>query len=192
MIVVVVLVLFGALAYIGSRRSPTTRSTHQATGHPSTTAAVHPRTTATTRPGTPVHTSHAQPGKRKVTTPPTTQPSQIVATSSTSTTASYPVTSAAYQVTITATGPCWVNATSASSGSTLWTGTLQVGGVQSFQGSGTVRLELGSPSVSVDVDSVPVVFPSPMHAPFIATFVPGAPAPNATSAIAAPTTTTTG
>lgn len=186
MVVVVVLLLFGALAFIGSRRSSRTGSSH-----PSTTAAAgHSGTTTPTSSGS---GHRRRPSKvKKVETPPTTLPSQIIATSSTSTTANFPVSASSYQLVITASGPCWVDVTSDSSGSTLWTGTLQAGGVQAIQGSGTVNVELGSPTVSLTVDKVPVVFPTPMHSPFIATFAPGAATSTPTGATTTtpPTTTT--
>jgi hypothetical protein len=71
-----------------------------------------------------------------------------ISSSSTGTTATYPVpTSGSYTLTITATSsPCWVLVTSASTGTALWTGTLQAGGSQAVPGSGTVTVELGAPS----------------------------------------------
>ena len=111
----------------------------------------------------------------------------MVALSSTGASALYPVANNSYTVTVTASAPCWVLATVASSGSTLWTGTLQAGGSQAIQATGAVKLELGAPSVTLTVDNVPVVLPTPVHTPFVATFQPTAAAPSG----AATTTTTT-
>ncbi|HEY5098127.1 MAG TPA: RodZ domain-containing protein [Acidimicrobiales bacterium] len=167
MIVVVALVLFGALAYAGSKRSSpphsraTTASTTTRSSHPASTGARsapagHSTTTTTTR------------------TTPTTQPKQVVALTSTSTSATYPVNNAAYKVTVTASGTCWVAVTSSSSGSTLWAGELQAGSVQVVPATGTVTVQMGTPSVTLAIDKVPVVFPTPVRSPFEATFQPTA------------------
>src|ERR1035437_7816219 len=111
-VVIVVLVVFGALAFVGSRRS-----NHHATAKTSitTVAGQHP---------TPVHhgsttpTTSPKPTKPTPTTT-TKPPTQLVATSSTAALATYSVSSTSYDVTITADGTCWVDATNVSSGSTV-------------------------------------------------------------------------
>jgi hypothetical protein len=193
MIVVVALVLFGALAYAGSKRSSPphsraatasttiTRSSHPASMGARSATGGHSTTTTTTR------------------TTPTTQPKQVVALTSTSTSATYPVNNAAYKVTVTASGTCWVAVTS-SSGSTLWAGELQAGSVQVVPATGTVTVQMGTPSVTLAIDKVPVVFPTPVRSPFEATFQPtaaalavaGAAAAQGSGSSGASTTTTTG
>ena len=97
--------------------------------------------------------------------------------------------------------------TSASSGSTLWAGELQAGSVQDVQATGTVTVQMGTPSVTLAIDKVPVVFPTPVRSPFVATFQPtaaalaaagaatssasGSPAPSGTSATGSTTTSST-
>lgn len=140
---VVVVGAIGLLAFAGSRRS--THGSYRTT----------PRS---------AHRSH------KATT--STTPSQITPVTSTATTATYRVPPGSYQVTVTASAPCWIDAVGLSSGSTVSTGTLQGGTQQVIDGTGAMSLELGSASATLSVGGVPVVFPAPMHAPFTATFLP--------------------
>ncbi len=110
-----------------------------------------------------------------------------MALTSTATTATYPVINSNYKVTVTGTGTCWVAVTSASSNTTLWAGEVQAGAVQVVAASGTVEVQLGTPDVTLAIDQVPVVLPTPVRAPFVATFQPTA----AALAASPPTTTTT-
>jgi len=196
MIVVAALALFGALAYAGSKRS--------SSGHPHAAATTSTTTGAGSAAGS--HTTTTSVGRTTKTTP-TTQPKQVVALTSTSTSATYPVTNASYKVTLTGSGTCWVAVTSASSGSTLWAGELQAGSVQDVQATGTVTVQMGTPSVTLAIDKVPVVFPTPVRSPFVATFQPtaaalaaagaatssasGSPTPSGTSATGSTTTSST-
>ncbi len=162
--VLVVLIVLAALAYFGSRRS----NAHHPTGH-QRAAATTPSTAA----------RHIAPPTTKAphrsTSTTTTAPPGITASTSTPTTGTFAVPSPTYQLTVTATtGPCWVDATSLASGSTLWTGTVQAGQNQVIPATGNSQIELGSPTVSMMVGQAPVVFPSSFHAPYVATFtVPG-------------------
>jgi flagellar basal body-associated protein FliL len=155
-VVLVVLVALGGLAVFES---------HRVVGHSPGATGV----TTTT-----LHTA-GHPARRNGTSSTATSvPSRIVATSSTSSTAVYPVGSTSYQVAITTTGPCWVDATSVSTGSVLWTGTLPAGAHQVIPATGAISLELGAPTATLTVDGVPVDYPTSMRAPFTATFQPGA------------------
>jgi len=180
--IVVVLLAFGALAYVGSHRNnnhpgkkfsavtPTTATDH--TSHPSTT---------TTRP---------KPKSKPP--PPTTAPTQIVALQTTATTASYPAPSSSYQVNVTAsTGPCWIQATSAATGTILWAGTIQTGGSQIIQAGGTMVLDIGAAGSVITLNGVPVVLPNSLNVPFEATFTAGASSTTPTT-VPISTTTTTG
>jgi hypothetical protein len=171
--VVVLLVAFGALAYVGSRRTTHLGASHTASSTTRPATVHHPTTTS----AAPKHHSGHQ-GKAPTTT---TAPATVVATSSTATTAVYPVATASYQVTIAASGPCWVDATSSATGATLFTGTLTAGAQQVVAATGAMTLELGAPTATLALGSVPVAFPTPMHAPFTATFQPGATAPAGSS-----------
>jgi hypothetical protein len=190
MIVILALVLFGALAYAGSKRSSPPRSRAAARASTTTTGNSHPAS-AGARSATGGHPTTTTTTR----TTPTTQPKEVVALTSTSTSATYPVNNAAYKVTVAASGTCWVAVTN-SSGSTLWAGELQAGSIQVVPASGTVTVQLGTPSVTLAVDKIPVVFPTPVRSPFVATFQPTAAAlavagAAAASASATSTTTTT-
>lgn len=184
LVVVAAVVLFGVLAYAGSKHSSPGHT--KATTSPPSTAhgAVH--TTATSPTG---HASTATTKPKAKSRPtPTTQPTQVVALTSTSTSATYPVVNTNYKITVTGTGTCWVSvSTGSSSGSTVWAGELQAGTVQAVPVSGTVVVQLGTPAVTLAVDGVPVVLPSPVQAPFVATFQPTA----AALAASPPTTSVT-
>ncbi len=187
LVVVAALVLFGTLAYVGSKRSSPGHGHAGASAPPVTTGAPsHP--TGSTAVGHAATSSTTKP-KAKAKPTPTTQPAQVVALTSTSTSATYPVINAHYNITVTGTGTCWVAVTS-SSGSSLWAGEVQAGTVQVVPASGTVTVQLGTPSVTLAVDKVPVVLPSPTRAPFVATFQPTA-AALAASPPSTPTTPTT-
>jgi hypothetical protein len=184
-IVVAAVVIFAVLAYVGSRRSGTNHPSHAATHTTSTT-------TGTSNPSGTAHSTTTAPAKKKHTKPtPTTVPTQIVAVTSTSTRAVYPVTTAAYTLDLAASGPCWVDATTSATGATLWTGTLQAGGTQVIHASGSVTVEMGSPTLSIALNNVPVEFPTPIHTPFTAAFQPGAAASAATTTTTAPVGSTT-
>jgi|GEM_PF-595084 hypothetical protein len=180
-VVIVVLVVFGALALVGSRRS-----NHHATTKTSVTtiAGRHP---------TPVHhgsttpTTSPKPTKPTPTTT-TKPPTELVATSSTAGSATYSVSSTSYDVTVTANGTCWVDATIVSSGTTAWTGTLQPGASQVIHATGAMRVVLGASTAALTAENIPVIFPSPLQAPFTATFEP--PPAAASTVTTTPSTTT--
>jgi hypothetical protein len=178
--VVVVVVVVGGLAYVGSHRS-STHPAKVATPTTSTAAQVRTTVTATTAAGAHRHAGkHA--GHHRATTPTTTTaPAQLVPVSTSGAAATYAVSTDQYQVAVSATGPCWVLATSTATGATVWTGTLQAGAVQNIEATGGLTLELGAPAVSLTVDHVPVVLPNPFHTPFVATFQPAATAPTGTA-----------
>ena len=164
---VVVVLVVAALAVVGSRHSTTTTTGH---GHTGTVAVSD---TSSSAPATGHHSSHRTSGRHhRRTTTATTLPTQVVAVSSTGTTALYPVDSDSYTLGVKATGPCWVLATATATGATLWTGTLQAGADQAIPATGVVTVELGAPTVSLTLDGVPVTLPTPAHTPFVATFQP--------------------
>lgn len=111
-------------------------------------------------------------------------------TSSAGTSATYTVPNASYQITATGTGACWVQVDSAATGATIWAGELSAGTVQNIQATGSTTVQFGTPTLTLAVNTIPVVLPSPLRTPFVATFTPSAAAAAATAA-AGPTTTTT-
>jgi hypothetical protein len=174
-VVIVVLVVFGALAFIGSRRSnhsttktsittvaghQTTPPSHQGSTVPTTTRPPHPTTTTTTKP-----------------------PTQLVATATSAGGATYSVGASAFDVVVTASGPCWVNAIDVSSGNAIFSGTLQPGASQVIHATGAVNVTMGASFAALTANNLPVVLPTPLQVPFTATFQP--------PAAAATTTTTT-
>jgi hypothetical protein len=179
--VVLLLLVFGALAYVGSHRThhkPTASHTTASTtaspgGHPGSTVP-HP---TTTRPKT-------------VRTTPTTLPTQIVASASTAYTATYPSLTSTYVVSLTATSECWVLAKNRDTGAVVFTGTLAAGANQILTTTGSMSVELGTPKVAMTLNGIPVVLPTPMQSPFVATFV--SPATAGSTATTAPTTTVPG
>jgi hypothetical protein len=146
---VAVVLVFGALALLGSHRT-------SSTSHPATT--------------------------------PTTLPTQFVAatTSSTGTSAEYAIPHVSFQITATGTGSCWVQVTSVATGKTVWAGALSAGTVQNIDASGATTVQFGTPTLALEVDTIPVVLPSPLRTPFVATFTPS---PAAVAAAASTTLT---
>jgi len=115
-----------------------------------------------------------------------------VALTSTTLSATYSVPSTSYQVALNASGPCWVLVKATATGDILWTGTLQPGAQQLIRASGPVAVELGSLTIALAIDNVPVLLPTPLHTPFTASFEPAtSPAGGTTTTTPAPTTTTT-
>ena len=160
MVVVAAIVVFGALAIVGSQKS-----------HNSS----HTRTTTTTRPAGSGTTSTTVAKPTQTTRPtPTTLPNQFVATttSSAGTAATYTVPHTTFQITITGTGSCWVQVGSGATGATVWAGELSAGTVQNVPASGSTTVQFGTPSLTLQVDGVPVVLPTSLRTPFVATFSP--------------------
>ena len=60
--------------------------------------------------------------------------------------------------------------------------------VQNVQATGTTTVQFGTPTLTLEVDTIPVVLPTPLRTPFVATFTPSAAATAA--APSAPSTTT--
>ena len=177
-VAVLVVAAFAVLALLGSHRA-------RSTSHTSTT------TTVTRASGGSVSTT-TRPRPTQSTRPtPTTLPTRLVATttSAAGTSASYAVPNVSFQITLTGTGPCWVQVGSASTGATEWAGELSAGTVQNVQVSGTTTVQFGTPTLTLSVDTIPVVLPTPLRTPFTATLTPSA-AAAAAAAAAGPTTPT--
>lgn len=176
MVIILAIVVIAALALIGSHKSHTGAHASTTTTRPH--RASRGTTTTTTRP-----TSTTRPT-------PTTLPTQFVATTTGAggTSATYTLPHTTYQITLTGTGTCWVEVVTASTGTTVWAGELNAGTVQNVQASGTTTVQFGTPTLTLEVDTIPVVLPTPVHTPFVATFSPSATATPGT----APVTSTAG
>jgi cytoskeletal protein RodZ len=194
LIIAAVILLFGSLAYVGSRRSSSNHA-HTASATASTASSASHRSSSSPvsdpSSGSGSGSGDKDKDKDKDKSTATTQPSRIVALTSTSTSATYPVGSTSYQVTVVATGSCWVAATSVSTGSTIWAGVLQAGAVQVIAATGTVTVQLGTPSAFLTLDKVPVILPRPAYSPFVATFRPTSATTPSVSTPATGSTTTT-
>jgi len=157
MAVAVVLVLIVVLLLTGSHSVPPgrTHSSVRNSGHNSSTASKPPKKKATATTPTP---------------PPSVVSSPQAATPQSAT---YDVADTTFAVTLTATsGPCWVDATSSATGTTLFSGTLAAGAQQSFSATGPVTLIVGAPTVlHATVDGDAVVLPAGFQTPFTMTFV---------------------
>lgn len=176
-VAIAVIVVFVVLAVIGSQKPHKAPSAAHATT--TTTLPRHTHAATTTAPKPPPTTRPT----------PTTLPAQFAATttSSTQTSATYTLPHTNYMLTLTATGDCWAEVETAATGSTVWAGLLTAGNVQQVEVTGTTTVQLGAPTVNLEVDSIPVVLPTPVHTPFTATFAPSATATPGS----VPTTTTT-
>ena len=72
-----------------------------------------------------------------------------------------------HEVNLAATGLCWVDATEASTGAVLWTGTLQTGQSRAIAATGSLVLRLGAANdVNVTLNGEPVVLPTGFRSPF--------------------------
>ena len=179
MVVVAVVVVFGALAIVGGQKSHNSSRTHP---------------TTTTRPaGSGTTTSTVAKPTPTTRTTPTTLPNQFVATttSSAGTAATYTVPHTTFQITITGTGSCWVQVGSGATGATVWAGELSAGTVQNVPASGSTTVQFGTPTLTLQVDGVPVVLPTSLRTPFVATFSPSAVATPGSAPAGSSTTTTT-
>jgi hypothetical protein len=115
----------------------------------------------------------SKPPQKKAATPTPPPPAVSSAQAATPQSATYDVPDSTYAVTLTATsGACWVDATSTSTGSTLFSGTLVPGAQRSFNASGPVTLIVGAPTVlHATVDGDAVVLPPGFQTPFTMSFV---------------------
>ena len=173
MIVVVAVATFAVLAFLGSRRSDSTGHGHTAARYrpPRSGPRIRPRPRFPARGGS-HQGGHAGKHSGKTKPTPTTLPPRSSPPRPGRVSPPIRRRPTSYSVTVTATGPCWVLARTVSSGSTLWTGTLQAGAAQTIQAIGAITVELGAASATLSVGNVPVVLPTPLDTPFVATFQP--------------------
>jgi len=167
----VVVVVAGVGAYAATRSHPGQRAI-QASGRPGAARSVTsvPKSTTPTKStkSTKSTTPKASRGKRTTpTTTTTTVPSVLTPLSPTSTDATYTVPAGAYAVTMSVTtGPCWMQVTSASTGQTLFAGTIQPGQQQRVQTTGATSILIGAVSASIRVNGTPASLPSGLRTPF--------------------------
>ena len=118
------------------------------------------------------HLSATKPSaSHRSSTPP--PPAALDPVTSSTTSATYDLPPSPAALTLTASGPCWVQATVPSSGQVLWTGTLQAGHSQTIPVVSGALLRLGDASnVLVAVGSEQVHLPSRYALVFDLTFLP--------------------
>jgi hypothetical protein len=98
-------------------------------------------------------------------------PTSLQPSTSTASTAAYRAPSSSYTVSLEATGLCWVDATEASSGTVVWTGTLQTGQTRAIPASGSLIVRLGAANdVNVTLNGEKVDFPTGFVSPFNMSF----------------------
>lgn len=81
--------------------------------------------------------------KPKTSTSHTSATGALTPVTSSSSSATYQLTSPSFTLALVADGACWVEATNPSTGQVLWTGTMQAGQAQQIPGSGQLLLRLG-------------------------------------------------
>jgi hypothetical protein len=134
----------------------------------------HPRTSTTHRDRAGSPTSVPRRTTTSTSTPSApAAPAVSLPQAATAHSATYDVGAGAFTVTVAATsGSCWVDATSTTTGTTLFAGTLAPGGRQSFGALGPVTMLVGAPTVFVaSVDGVAAVLPAGFQTPFTMSFV---------------------
>ncbi|MDE3085985.1 MAG: DUF4115 domain-containing protein [Acidobacteriota bacterium] len=152
--VVVIAVVTGVALAMGPS-TPTRTST------PPVTAAPPVRHLSAARPSSSRRSSFPRP------------PAALDPVTSSATSATYDLPPSPSALTLTASGPCWVQATVPSTGQVLWTGTLQSGRAQSIPAASGALLRLGNASnVQVTVGGAPVHLPSGFALVFDMTFLP--------------------
>jgi Domain of unknown function (DUF4115) len=112
---------------------------------------------------TPKKQTHVSQSPTTIPPPPELQPSS----GSSSTSGVYVAPSTAYTVDLRATGLCWVQATQASTGAIVWTGTLESGQTRAIAATGSLFLRLGAANdVDVSVNGEQVLMPTGFQSPF--------------------------
>ena len=174
-----VLVLILVLILTGLHSSPQ-KHHGKAAGAAPTTPTTHPATSQH-------HTTHA------TTTSTTAPPAVSPPTTASAHTASYVVGPSSYSLNIAATtGECWVDVTNSTTGSVLFTTTLQAGQSHAITATGPVTVIAGAPAVfTATINGSPVTLPPGNQAPFTLHFAPAsATAPGSTSSTTSSTSIT--
>lgn len=143
------------------RPSASTSTVH----HPSTSTVHHP---AASRPGTTKKTSTTKPPKSKK----RDLAAGLVPVTASTTEATYDVPGAPYSVTLSASGPCWVEAVDVATGQVQWEGTMEAGQTQTVPATAGLFLRLGNtPDVTVTEGGQTVQLPAGYATVFNLTFV---------------------
>jgi hypothetical protein len=170
--VAAVIVLIVVLLLTGSHKVPPAHG-----GHGSDTAKTTPPTSG--------HATGAQHRSKSHRTTPTTTTVPLMVSSAqqpTANSASYDLADQTYSLLVTATtGPCWLDVSSTTGGTTLFTGVLNAGQQHIINATGSVTIVLGAPQLAnVEVNGVPAVLPAGYQTPFTMHLVPF-PSPNSST-----------
>lgn len=147
---------------------------------------------ATTTPTTHPPANHHHTTHTTTTTSTSAPPAVSPPTSASVHTASYVVAASNYSLDVAATsGECWVDVTSSTTGSVLFTATLQAGQSHTIAATGSVTVIAGAPGVfAATVNGSPVALPPGNQAPFTLHFDPGTATPPGSTTTTAVTQTT--
>jgi type II secretory pathway pseudopilin PulG len=125
--------------------------------------------------GPAVHKRSPAPAEHPATAPssaPTHSARGLVPVTASTTAATYDVPGSPFSVTLSATGPCWVEAADTATGQVLWEGTLQAGQAQTVPATGGLFLRLGNAhEVAVTEGGQTVQLPAGSAIVFDLTFV---------------------
>lgn len=104
---------------------------------------------------------------------PPPSPTQITPVRSDENGAVYQLTSANYELAISANGPCWIDVLQGQGGPQIFEGTLAAGDVRTISAKGAVWVRVGDAAhMSATIDDIPVVMPGATGAPYDLSFVP--------------------
>lgn len=99
------------------------------------------------------------PTTTTTTTPP--KPSVVQPVSSDAVQASYVTPSAPFDLTLSTSGPCWIDLVNRASGAVLYTGTMTAGQSKSFSGLDQIYLRAGRmKNLQISIDGIPVDSPN--------------------------------
>jgi hypothetical protein len=183
-VLIVVLIVTGT----HSVKPPHRHGSTNATGGTTTKTTTH---TVTTHSGTKGKTKKKTGHPRTTTT--TTLPVVSLPRATSVHGATYQVGSSTFTLVLSATtGPCWVDATDATTHATLYTAVMAAGEQKTIAATGPVDVEVGAPTAfASSVNGTAAVLPFGFQTPFTLQFVPaGSPSSSTTSSTSSTTTTT--
>ncbi len=174
-----VLVLILVLILAGLHSNAPTHHAKSA-GSPTTTPTTHPPAS---------HHDTTDATSTSTTAPPAVSPP----TTASAHAASYVVAASNYSLDLAATtGECWIDVTNSTTGSVLFTATLQAGQSHTIAATGSVTVIAGAPGVfTATVDGSPVALPPGNQAPFTLHFDPGSASSSTSTGSTGATGTTT-
>lgn len=182
----VVAVLIAVLIVTGLHSNPPKKKSGTATTVTTTTAPAHTHSHAQTGAG---NTTHQKKKATTTTVPPAVSSPTLISANG----ATYQVSDASYSLALSAsTGECWISATDATTGTTLFSGVLASGQSHTVSATGPVTVIAGAPAAfAATVNGVSVALPFGYQAPFTLKFLtPGAGGTSTANAATGSTTTT--